>query len=95
MKEYQSPLLSQPAPAVAKGNSSQSKRKICSGGGDWKSLEKGCNRKSSYEKGFCKKSVCKESISRKEKGWKQQASHQFEESKSVHPPQHFKMENQQ
>ena len=31
------------------------KQKLCSGGGDWKSLENGCNRKSSYEKRFCKK----------------------------------------
>ena len=56
------------ATVVAKGNSSQSKRKMCSDGGDLKSLEKGCNRKSSYEKGFCKKSVCEQSISSKEKG---------------------------
>ena len=74
------------ATAVAKGNSSQSKRQIRSGEGDWKSPGKHCNRKSSYEKGFCKKSVCKQSISSEGKGWEQQACHQFEESKSVHPP---------
>ena len=45
------------ATGVAKGNSSQSKRKIRSGGGDWKSLEIGFNRKSSYKKDFCLKSV--------------------------------------
>ena len=84
--------FSTPATAVAKGNSSQSKRKICSGGGDWKSLEKGCNRKSSYEKGFCKKSVCEQFISSEEKGWRQQACHQFEESKLVHPPPPFQNE---
>ena len=72
--------FSTPATAVAKGNSSQSKRKICSGREDWKSLEKGCNRKSSYEKGFCKKSVCEQFISSQEKGWGKQACHQFEEN---------------
>ena len=46
-------FFSTPATAVDKGNSSQSERKIGSSRGDWKSLEKGCNRKSSYEKGFC------------------------------------------
>ena len=87
--------FSTPATAVAKGISSQSKRKICSGGGDRKSLEKGCNRKSSYEKGFCKKSVYEQFISTEEKGWGQQACHQFEESKSVHPSPSFKMESLQ
>ena len=72
--------FSTPATAVATGNSSQSKIKICSGRGDWKSLEKGCIRKCSYEKGFCKKSVCEQFISSAEKGWGQQACHQFEES---------------
>ena len=52
-------------------------------------LRKGCNRKSSYEKGFCKKSVCEHFIFSKEKGWRKQACHQFEESKSVHPPPPF------
>ena len=61
--------FSTPATAVAKGNSSQSKRKICSGGGHWKSLEKGCSRKSSYEKDFCKNSVSEQAISSKEKRW--------------------------
>ena len=37
--------FSTPATAVTKGNSFQSKGKICSGGEDWKSLEKVCNRK--------------------------------------------------
>ena len=87
--------FSTPATTVAKGNSSQSKRKICSGGGECKSREKGCNRKSSYEKGFCKKSVCEQYISSEEKGWGQQACHQFEESKSVHPSPSFKMESLQ
>ena len=41
-----------------------------------KPLEKGCNTKSSYEKGFCKQ-------------WGQQTCHQFEESKSVHAPPLF------
>ena len=72
------------ATAVAKGNSSQSKRKISSGGGDRKSLEKGCNSKSSYEKGFCEKSVSEQSISSEEKGWGEQTCDQFEKSKSVH-----------
>ena len=81
--------FSKPATAVVKKNSSQSKRKICTGGGDWKSLEKGCNRKSSYEKDFCKKPVCKQSISSKEKGLGQQACHQFEEIESVHPSPPF------
>ena len=80
------------ATAVAKGNSSQSKRKICRGGGDWKSLEKRCNRKKSYEKGFCKKSVCEQFISSKEKGWGQQVCHQFEEPKSIHPAPPFQNE---
>ena len=57
------------ATTLAKRNSSQSKRKICSGGGGWKSLETGCNRKTSYEKNFCKKSVYQQSISRNEQGW--------------------------
>ena len=78
-----------PATAVTKGNASQFKRKICSGGGDSKCLEKGCNRKSSYQKGFYKKPVCEQSITSKEKGWGQQACHQFEESKSVQPPPPF------
>ena len=87
--------FSTPATAVAKVNSSQSKRKICSGGGDWKSLEKGFNIDSLYKKYFCKKSVCKESISSKEKGWGKQCFHQLKQSKSVHPPLHFKMESLQ
>ena len=84
--------FSTPATAVAKGNSSQSKIKICSGRGDWKSLEKGCDRKFSYEKRFCKKSVCEQFISSTEKGWGQQACHQFEESNQYIPHHHFKME---
>ena len=64
-----------PATAVAKRKSSQFKRKICSGGGDWKSLEKDCNRKSSHEKAFCKKSVCDQSISSKHLG--NRPVHQF------------------
>ena len=87
--------FSTPATAVAKVNSSQSKRKICSGGGDWKSLEKGFSIDSLYKKYFCKKSVCKESISSKEKGWGKQCFHQLKQSKSVHPPLHFKMESLQ
>ena len=87
--------FSTPATAVAKVNSSQSKRKICSDRGDWKSLEKEFNINSLYKKDFCKKSVCEESISSKEKGWGKQCCHQLKESKSVHPPPHFKMERLQ
>ena len=46
-------------------------------------LKKGCNRKSSNEKGFYKKSVCEKSISSKEKGWGRQTCHKIEECKSV------------
>ena len=81
--------FSTPATAVVKKNSTQSKRKICTGGGDWKSIEKGCNRRSSYEKDFCKKSVWKQSIFSKEKGLGQQACRQFEELESVHPSPPF------
>ena len=81
--------FSTPATVVAKENSSQSKSNICSSGGDWKSLGKGCNRKSLYKKGFCKNSVCEQSILGKEKGWEQQFCHNFEESKSVHHPAPF------
>ena len=38
---------------------------------------------------MCKKSVCEQFISSKEKGWGKQACHQFEESKSAHPPTPF------
>ena len=61
--------FSTPATEVVMGNSSHSKRKICSDSGDWKYLEKSCNGKNSYEKGVCKKSVCEQSICSKEKGW--------------------------
>ena len=87
--------FSTPATAVAKGNSSQSKRKICCGGGDRKFLEKGCNRKSSYEKDFCKKSVCEQFISSKEKEWGQQACHQLKNLNQYTPHRHFKIESLQ
>ena len=87
LKGYQIPFLSQPLQQqFPREIHPQSKRKICSRGGDWKSLEKSCNSKSSYEKGFCQKSLCEESISSEEKGFWQQTCHQFEEFKSVHPP---------
>ena len=70
VKGYQIHFLSfsTPTAAATKGNSSHSKRKICRCGGDSKSLEKGCNRKSLYQKAFCKNSVREQSISSKEKG---------------------------
>ena len=60
--------FSTPATVIAKENWSQSKSNICSGGGDWKSLGKGCDKKGLYKKGFCKNLVCEQSISGKRKG---------------------------
>ena len=52
-------------------------------------------KKVPIKKVSAKKSVFEQSISSKEKGWGQQACHQFKESKSVHPHHHFKMETLQ
>ena len=76
VKGYQIPFLSQPLQQQLPREIHLNLKKNCSGGGDWKSLEKGCNRKISYEKGFCKKPVCEQFISSEEKGKGQQACHQ-------------------